>query len=218
MSKKQGFTLIEIIIVVAILAILTLASIASLIKNRDKADDSKIKSDLSKLKIAFEDYYGDYNCYPPTSFFDDQGDCSSSQLSPYMNQLVCDPNSNLPYTYQTDGSDCPQWFKVYSNLTQTTDSAVIPTPVTVDSSVYNYGVSSTNVSVYADSPNSQGEILGDGSNLYYCQTEGIGLDVNGEPNHGNCSSVTAGMTCTPSFSDSNCGNSHNCVDTVSTCN
>lgn len=218
---KKGFTLIEILIVVAILAILTLASIVSLTKNRLKADDAKIKSDLSRLKIAFEDYYNDNNCYPPVAWFDSADDCDTNLMSPYLNQILCNKKTGLPYPYWSDVPTCPQSFILYADLSNLSDDSIMSLDTNISGVAYtfNYGVSSTDINLSQAIPNEgDGEVLGDGSNIYYCQSEGIGLDAGGEPNHGNCTSVQAGDTCTPSFSDANCGNSHFCVDTVSVCN
>ena len=96
MLKKSAFTLIEVLVVVAILALLTLAAIVSFGGSRDKADDSRVKSDLDRLKIAFEDYYSDHNCYPPLEWFDSTADCGSDHLQPYLNVMPCNRKTGSP--------------------------------------------------------------------------------------------------------------------------
>lgn len=45
----------------------------SISSNLAKSRDSKRKSDLDRIKIAFEDYYGDTNEYPPDGILSDCG-------------------------------------------------------------------------------------------------------------------------------------------------
>lgn len=151
MSHKKGFTLIEVLIVVAILAILTLMAIFSLSNQRDKATDAKSKADLARLKIAFEDYYNDHNCYPPDTWFDNADDCGTPQLAPYLAQIPCDPRTGEPYVLETDGSSCGDWFKLYAQLTQTaSDPSSLALCGPGGSSLGTYGVSSSNTSVTID--------------------------------------------------------------------
>lgn len=147
---KLGFTLIEVLIVISILAILIIASLLNFQKYRDKASDARSKSELVKLKIAFEDYYNDNNCYPPSEWFDSQDDCGSANLKPYLQTITCDPKTNLPYTVEYDASSC-KWFKIYANLKYTADTAITDLCVSSGgSSSGNFGISSSNVVVGID--------------------------------------------------------------------
>jgi prepilin-type N-terminal cleavage/methylation domain-containing protein len=112
---KSGFTLIEVLIVVAILAILTIAVLTSLSGQRQRAEDAKIKADLNRLQIAFEDYYNDHNCYPPTTWFDGPEDCGSSVFQPYLSSIVCNSHTGLPYTVTVDSTGC-KWFQLSAQL------------------------------------------------------------------------------------------------------
>jgi prepilin-type N-terminal cleavage/methylation domain-containing protein len=147
MKKTRGFTLIELLVVVTILALLIIGALLSLNKNRDKATDAKSKSDLSRLKIAFEDYYNDKNCYPPAEWFDGTEDCGSSSLKPYLAQIPCDPRTGKPYVLETDATACG-WFKLYGQLTQTvSDPEALELCDALGSTLGTYGVSSSNTSV-----------------------------------------------------------------------
>ncbi|KKU46847.1 MAG: hypothetical protein UX62_C0005G0007 [Microgenomates group bacterium GW2011_GWA2_46_7] len=147
MLRKQGFTLIEILIVVSIIAILMLTLSFSITRQRDKADNARIKSDLSRLKIAFEDYYNDHNCYPPADWFDDSSDCGTPHLTPYLNQIPCDPHTGRPYPLEKDGA-CGTWFKLYGKLTNpTADPQAVAQFSESGSTLGNYGVSSSNTVV-----------------------------------------------------------------------
>jgi general secretion pathway protein G len=147
---RRGFTLIEILIVITIIAILGIFISNSFTNNRIKAENSRIKSDLYRLKIAFEDYYNDHNCYPPAAWFDKADDCGSAQLTPYLAQIPCDPHTGMPYKLETDSNNPPGciWFKLYGSLTSPTlDEDALAQYSDSGSSLGNYGVSSSNTSV-----------------------------------------------------------------------
>jgi len=201
-SNNKGFTLVELLIVVAILAILIIVSLASLTKERTKAQDAKIKADLHSLKIAFENYYNDNNCYPPAAWFDDASDCESSNLSPYLKTLPCDPRTSMPFVLETDPTTCT-WFKFYAQITNLGDPQYKNFYDQNNNLLGTYAVSSDNISLYNSSSNSS--IVYDPNNPYYCQ--GIG----------NCSLTPPSLACSPSYPDPNCGNTNLCSSTVSTC-
>jgi prepilin-type N-terminal cleavage/methylation domain-containing protein len=186
LQPKKGFSLIELLIVIAILAILGLAAYLTLNSKRDQATDAKVKSELERLKIAFEDYYNDNNCYPPADWFDSSDDCGSGQLRPYMSSLPCNPKTNLPYTYETDATGC-SWFKLYGNLSNPADTSSLTSTVTVAGTTYNYAVASSNVIL-----DTGGGITYDPTHPYYCS------GVN------NCTAIPAGRACSPAYETGNC--------------
>ena len=63
LSKKEGFTLVELLIVVAIIGILAAIAIPQFAAYREKAYCSAIKSDLANLAISEEAYFTDNNLY-----------------------------------------------------------------------------------------------------------------------------------------------------------
>lgn len=200
---KSGFTLTELLVSVAILAILVIIALSMVKTNRDKADDAKTKSELIRLRVAFEDYYGDHNCYPPAEFFDSADDCGSNNLAPYLGSLPCDRHTGLPYVLETDPTGC-NWFKLYTNLrTSESDPAAQALCATDGSQLGNYVVSSSNVAatVYCENVPSSAPAatpptqLPAGHNYYYCSA------LN------NCTSFDPSIeTCTPYYTDNpNCG-------------
>lgn len=122
-KPHRGFTLTEILIVVSIIVIIGLALLVGLnpLAQIFKGYDTRRKSDLSKIKIALENYYSDHDCYPN---FPRDGNglptytCDSDFLNPYLKIIPCDPNTGLPYTIHLlpEGTSCPQQYAVYAHI------------------------------------------------------------------------------------------------------
>lgn len=94
---QNGFTMIELLTVVAVIAVLIVSFLFLMRGQQAKAHDAKRKDDLEDIRIAFEDYFNDNACYPPTTILDN---CGSKDLDPYLNEVPCDPVSNDPYVYE----------------------------------------------------------------------------------------------------------------------
>lgn len=214
-KHKHGFTLIEIIIVLAIISILVLLLITSLTKQRMRAIDARMKSDLERLRIAFEEYYNDNNCYPPLDWYNDSSDCDSENLKPYLNVLPCNPNTRQPYPLEYPVSQCSS-FKLYTTLNDTNDSSLSKFCVTGGSTLGNYGVSSTNVVIGIDcsaipsstpSP-SPSALPGFNYGIFGCQNN---ITCN---DYGTIENVIA--KCTYSFAENDCQNL--CSNPIYWCN
>lgn len=64
-NNKKGFTLIELLVVIAIIGILSAIGLVSLNGAREKARDSKARSDLATVRTGLALYYDDNNnTYP----------------------------------------------------------------------------------------------------------------------------------------------------------
>ncbi len=116
-SINNGFTLSEILIVITILVVISLAVFRSIdpLTQFLKGYDSVRKSDLEKIKTAFEEYYIDNECYPPQTAL---SNCGSSDLAPYLDKVPCDPSTRIPYTLYLlpEESGCAQKFAVYADI------------------------------------------------------------------------------------------------------
>ena len=63
--NKQGFTIVELLIVIVVVAILAAISIATYSGISDRANDSVIKNDLASFAKAAQLYYAEQGVYPP---------------------------------------------------------------------------------------------------------------------------------------------------------
>lgn len=113
--------MIELLIVIAILGVLLALLIATLGTGQlEKSRDARRKDNLSRIKIAFEEYYNDNGCYPEPGVLDE---CGSNTLSPYMSSVPCDPTTKLPYIYVPNEDNC-SGYRVYAALERSDDPVV----------------------------------------------------------------------------------------------
>jgi prepilin-type N-terminal cleavage/methylation domain-containing protein len=64
MKNKQGFTLIELIIVTSIIGILAAIAIPNFLAARTRAKVSRVKAEQEMLMIALQSYFADKTMYP----------------------------------------------------------------------------------------------------------------------------------------------------------
>lgn len=123
-SRKNGYTLVEILVVTTILVVLGILLLIGInpMAQIYKGYDARRKADLQKIKTALENYYSDHECYPVFPITDSAGlpsyTCESDFLRPYLDSMPCDPNSKKPYTiYLVPAvSVCPQNFAAYAKI------------------------------------------------------------------------------------------------------
>ena len=158
-ERKNGFTLVELLIVMTIVIVLMVMMIGILnpIALTGKARDSKRKEDLNKMKIAFEEYFNDKGTYPFMTSLEacnQKSNCNKEivGMGSYLKKCLCDSYGN-PYKLVLD----TKWFKIVTNLENKEDDG-IPEGWYTDSQKYadsdfatnevNYGVSSSNILWY----------------------------------------------------------------------
>lgn len=117
-AGRQGFTLIEILIVVAILIVLLMFVFINLRGQTARAMDSKRKTDLYTFRKSFEDYNNDNDAFPAQAVVDN---CGSADMAPYLAKIPCDPVSKTHYGYfpSTNGG-----YRICAKLSDTTDPAI----------------------------------------------------------------------------------------------
>jgi general secretion pathway protein G len=165
-GQKQGFTLMEILIVIVLLGFLITAGVSSYTSSLKKSRDTKRKGDLRQIATSLEAYNNDVGGYPlgdagtgrivgcdgnPCEW----GSAFQNASTMYMVLLPPDASSSQQYFYVSDGS----YFQLYTRLENTKDSDIPDssgdpgvyqnTDCSADSSsLYcNYGIASSNVAV-----------------------------------------------------------------------
>jgi type II secretion system protein G len=161
-----GFTLIELIIVIGILTVISTIGIAVMdpMAQIQKANDARVKADLSQIQKALEEYYEDNGRYPVSST---DFKITGVELNvidwgyawrPYMNLVPKSPYSSSNYVYYSPSNR--QEYYLYANLKRNTDPSLCNYGNACDSlgnesgwpgdnacgAICNYGVSSQNVS------------------------------------------------------------------------
>lgn len=63
-SELRGFTLVEMLVVISIIAVIVALSLPNYLGARERARDTKRKSELAQMKAALRLYYNDYKQYP----------------------------------------------------------------------------------------------------------------------------------------------------------
>jgi len=97
-NKKNGFTLIELIVSITIIAVLTVAGVLSYGGASKKARDSRRMADLEKIRIALELYrQGTGSSYPAT------GTLSTALIPTYIQVIPIGPKAET-YTYTRTGN------------------------------------------------------------------------------------------------------------------
>ena len=94
---KNGFSLVELLVVITIIAILSVAAYTAVGGNTVKARDAKRKQDISTIQQALELYYAEKSSYPPVPL--------SSLPKKYLSDTPKDPGSaKHDYVYVVSGS------------------------------------------------------------------------------------------------------------------
>ena len=91
-QNKNGFSLIELLVVISIIGILSTILVTNFMGMREKAKDAQKIQDLNSMKNALRSYYNDYQNYP--------SNISAIGTSNYLPSLV---NIGFTYFYSTDG-------------------------------------------------------------------------------------------------------------------
>ena len=99
MTKRAGFTLVELIIVMVILAALAGAVIPAFSANRNQARQARIQADLGSLKSAMYVYRSDTGSYPATIAALSAAGGVSGYNGPYLDVAAPVDPCGTAYTY-----------------------------------------------------------------------------------------------------------------------
>jgi type II secretion system protein G len=119
-NKRDGFTIIELLIVIAIIGILAALLLSNFIGIRQRSRDAQRKADLRQIQAALEIYRSDQGEYPVTLSFPDCGDpLENEDGSVYMQKVPCDPlnSGESVYTYDSGGVE----YSLYACLENVND-------------------------------------------------------------------------------------------------
>lgn len=110
----KGFTLIELLIVIAIIGILSALIVPNFMAARERARDSRRKSDLSQVQKALELYHQDNNSsFPDTNGIDWGSEWKSAGIV-YINKVPQDPSDSTgntrSYQYTLDTTDSQKYY------------------------------------------------------------------------------------------------------------
>lgn len=98
-KQKQGFTLIEILIVVAIIAILASVVLVGLGPTQQQGRDARRLSDLRETQTALELYYNKNGTYPSASSWSALSTAITGANIGITQALPSDPTNNTTYYY-----------------------------------------------------------------------------------------------------------------------
>ena len=124
--RKQGFTLIELMIVIAIIGVLAVMGGANYISSLKRSRDSRRMADLEQVRGALEMYRTDNDDYPLGNYV-----TITEVLNPgYLKSIPSDPGGTNSYVYESDGPT----YELCAQLEMTSPGTCI-----FDAG-YNYGV------------------------------------------------------------------------------
>jgi len=110
-ASRQGFTLVELLVVIAVIGLLSGMVVISITQAKAKSRDARRVADINTIVTALNLYHNDYNAYPIyDGYIEDQTNTLAIELvgAGTISGLPIDPlnSGNYRYYYQsTAGRD-----------------------------------------------------------------------------------------------------------------
>ncbi len=140
---KNGFTLVELLIVMSIIGVLAAVGLGSFTSAQMRGRDAQRKSDLKQVSHALELYCADYGKYPPTNAVVWGNEFKDSKGTIYFKVLPSDPTNGQSYTYVNPDTPTNQKYRLFAKLENTEDKDCIDNNCNQNP---NFAVTSANTS------------------------------------------------------------------------
>ena len=101
-AGRQGFTLLELLVVISIIGILMAIGSVSFSTAQKKGRDSRRMGDMKAIQKSLEECYALDNKYPQTVSSDSSLECEGGTVT--MNLVSDDPKPDEDYTYTVDAN------------------------------------------------------------------------------------------------------------------
>ncbi len=117
--KKDGFTLIELMVVLMILALLATAVLPNVISSGERAKAKKAITDIAGIEGMLDQFYIDMQRYPSTdeglrALYYKPEDELDKWKGPYPKKPIPNDPWDQPYYYESPGSRTAQPYEVWS--------------------------------------------------------------------------------------------------------
>lgn len=185
-------TISEIMISVVIISFLATLGAWAYRSQLFKGFDVRRKADIHRIKVAVEEYEKDHDYYPTKAMVT----CGGSGLSPYLDRVPCDPETNTSYAYEPEDVSSPSWYQIFTNLKVASDPDIEKVGCTSGCGPYASSPDINCFNWYARSPNAPEAYKGQG-----CPAVGGGSStwvyLSGSGSYNGCKLSGGNYACVP---------------------